>query len=100
MISDVQNAICVSETPRFLYIIELAPESATKGKPIANQVVGIQYIGCIVFFFSTLKGIWFLNDYYQGSILSKKKLTTNLLLKYFNNETKIATFIRLNMHIE
>jgi hypothetical protein len=42
MISEVQKAICPSEMPRFLYIIELAAERATKGKPMANQVVGIQ----------------------------------------------------------
>ena len=34
-----------SETPMFLYIIELALDRATKGKPIANQVVEIQKSG-------------------------------------------------------
>src|SRR5690606_10865635 len=49
IINDVQKAICASETPRFLYIIELAPERATKGSPIANQVVGIQNTGLSFF---------------------------------------------------
>lgn len=42
MMSEVQKAIWESEIPKFLYIIELAVANATKGKPIANQVLGIQ----------------------------------------------------------
>jgi hypothetical protein len=45
IINDVQKAIWVSVMPMFLYMIELAVANATNGKPIANQVVGIQYMG-------------------------------------------------------
>jgi hypothetical protein len=47
MISDVQKAICESDIPMFLYISDAAAASATKGSPIANQVVGIQVIGLL-----------------------------------------------------
>src|SRR5690606_13521364 len=49
IIKDVQKAICASDTPKFLYMIELAPDRATNGNPIANQVVGIHDIGWIDF---------------------------------------------------
>ena len=42
MMSEVQKAIWLSEIPKFLYIIALAAANATKGKPMANQVDGIQ----------------------------------------------------------
>jgi hypothetical protein len=42
IIKDVQKAICESEMPMFLYMIELAAASATNGSPIANQVDGTQ----------------------------------------------------------
>jgi hypothetical protein len=47
MINEVQNAICESEIPRFLYITEQADASATKGKPMANQVLGIHHTGLL-----------------------------------------------------
>jgi hypothetical protein len=46
IINEVQKAIRESEMPRFLYIMEQAAARATKGKPMANQVVGIQRTGC------------------------------------------------------
>ena len=48
MIRDVQKAICESEIPMFLNMMDEEAARATKGNPIANQVVGIQDIG---FFF-------------------------------------------------
>jgi hypothetical protein len=45
MIKEVQNAICVSLIPMFLYMMALAVARATKGRPIANQVLGIQRTG-------------------------------------------------------
>jgi hypothetical protein len=45
MMSEVQNAILVSDIPKFLYMIALAVDKATKGNPIANQVLGIQNNG-------------------------------------------------------
>jgi exoribonuclease II len=45
MISEVQKAMEESETPMFLYMIALALDKATNGKPIANQVVEIQKSG-------------------------------------------------------
>ena len=43
---EVQNAILESEIPMFLYMMEEAAARATNGRPIANQVVGIQVMGC------------------------------------------------------
>jgi hypothetical protein len=49
IIIPVQNAIWVSENPIFLYNRETTVPPNTKlGKPMANQVVGIQVMG---FFF-------------------------------------------------
>jgi len=45
MISEVQKAMDESETPMFLYMIALALDKATNGRPIANQVVEIQKSG-------------------------------------------------------
>ena len=45
IMSEVQNAILVSDIPKFLYMIALAVDKATKGNPIANQVLGIQNNG-------------------------------------------------------
>lgn len=55
IIREVQKAICESGIPIFLYISALAAANATKGNPMANQVVGIQNAGClfVVSFFST-----------------------------------------------
>jgi hypothetical protein len=47
MIREVQKAILESEIPRFLYMIEEEAARATKGNPIANQVLGIQVMGCL-----------------------------------------------------
>ena len=51
IIREVQKAIFESEIPIFLYMIELAAANATNGKPMANQVLGIQKMGdlCAVF---------------------------------------------------
>jgi hypothetical protein len=46
--SEVQNAILVSDIPKFLYMIALAVDKATNGSPIANQVLGIQNNGDLV----------------------------------------------------
>mgnify|MGYP000739734357 CR=1 FL=1 len=45
IISEVQKAILASDIPKFLYMIALAVDKATKGNPIANQVLGIQNNG-------------------------------------------------------
>jgi hypothetical protein len=55
MISEVQKAMEESETPMFLYMIALALDKATNGKPIANQVVEIQKRGLRVLLLFVLK---------------------------------------------
>ena len=46
MIKDVQKAIWVSETPRFLNIRAEDWAIATKGNPMAKYTEGIQVAGC------------------------------------------------------
>jgi hypothetical protein len=41
-----------SPMPRFLYMIELAAASATKGNPMANHVVGTQLTGFFLALFN------------------------------------------------
>ena len=79
---EVQNVISLSLKPKSLYMIADAADRATNGKPIANQVVGIQVIGCFL-----VGGVVSTQSYINDEADSEAKLIKNfknyLMFKYF-----------------
>ena len=75
-------------------MIELDAASATKGKPIASHVVGIQVAGCIAFFITNSR-LGYESNSYLNNLKTMHNILKLLIKLVFRKNKSIKTFLCL-----